>query len=1306
MKTGHTSNGVIGTSGFTEQTGRVGAGSRKSRLLSLLLSGPALAALAQPSPAFAQVVIDNGDTETVKGDGSGTQPSPWDTTGQTLFVGETNIGTLAISDGGVVNSEFGTIGLRAGSDGTVSVDGIGSTWALSQSTYVGHYGTGRLTITNGGLVTNNIGTIGYHVESDGTVTVDGAGSQWTNAGLLRVGYSGVGHLAVTNGGNVNSLSGFIGYNAGAVGSVLVDGVGSTLANSDQLTVGRAGTGSLTIANGGTVSAGWVAVAQQAGSVGTINIGAAAGAAVTGAGTIDAPLLTFGNGSGTLVFNHTDSAYVFAPDISGKAALEHYAGETILTGQAGYSGSTLLHGGTLEVSGGGSVFATYEIVIAEFASDAASLVVSGANGGGTVHLPGDYDDFDYDTGTGPGYLYVGARGTGNLTIANGGTVNDLQAYVGTGVGSEGTVTVDGAGSAWTNRSHLHIGWLGSGSLAIANGGTVTSSWDTTIGSGAAGSVSIDGAGSSLSTGGLLFVGDYDGGTLSIANGGSASAAAAAIGYGEESFGSVTIAGTGSKLEIDDPLFVGLYGSGELTVSDGATVNSLFGYLGNSAGSDGTATVDGAGSAWAMDGNLFIGLEGRGSLAITNGGSVSDSVGYVGSSAGSSAEINVDGIGSIWTSEVALDFASLGNASLAITNGGTVATGLAKIGAGFSGVGEVLVDGPGSSWINAEELLVADGGTGSLTLANGGSVSTASMVVAQYETGVGAVNIGAAAGEAAAAPGTINVPTLTFGDGNGTLVFNHTATDYAFDPVISGMGTILHRAGYTSLTADSSAFTGTTDLAGGTLNVAGSLGGVVNVSGNGTLVGTGSIGSLALAEGGTIAPGNSIGTINVAGNVTFDAGSVFAVEVDPSSSASDLIAVAGTATLNGGTVTHFGMDGEYAPASTYTILTATGGVTGEFSGATSDFAFLAPVLGYTPNAVTLTLLRNSIAFGDVAQTYNQLQVAGAIEEFSFENPVVQALLTLDENEARAAFDSLSGEIHAGLRTALADDIRLVRHTVIDHMVRAYGGSSVWVEAIGNWARFDGEVGTAKIDKDMIGAVVGAQFALGTGLTGGIAAAYTDSNLDMDHRLSSADVQTIHFMGHLELDTSAAKVKAGAGYAHSNIDTLRNATFGSFAEQLSARYNGETLHAFAEISHVMPAAGGTVEPFARFTLARLEIDGFAETGGDAALSGASNAITSSTSLIGAHFATTEQHMLRVEGTLGWQHVFSGYRSTADLAFSDRVPFNVAGAKASRDGAVLDLSAVLGLSRTVEANLAYRGSLGSSGESHAVTAGIALRF
>ena len=64
------------------------------------------------------------------------------------------------------------------------------------------------------------------------------------------------------------------------------------------------------------------------------------------------------------------------------------------------------------------------------------------------------------------------------------------------------------------------------------------------------------------------------------------------------------------------------------------------------------------------------------------------------------------------------------------------------------------------------------------------------------------------------------------------------------------------------------------------------------------------------------------------------------------------VSGMATLNGGTVSVMAQSGVYRPNTTYTILNAAGGVSGAFSGVTSNFAFLAPSLSYDPNDVFLT------------------------------------------------------------------------------------------------------------------------------------------------------------------------------------------------------------------------------------------------------------------------------------------------------------------------------------------------------------------
>ena len=51
--------------------------------------------------------------------------------------------------------------------------------------------------------------------------------------------------------------------------------------------------------------------------------------------------------------------------------------------------------------------------------------------------------------------------------------------------------------------------------------------------------------------------------------------------------------------------------------------------------------------------------------------------------------------------------------------------------------------------------------------------------------------------------------------------------------------------------------------------------------------------------------------------------------------NVIGAPGTATINGGTVAVVAESGSYAPSTTYTILNATGGVTGTYSSVTSNF-----------------------------------------------------------------------------------------------------------------------------------------------------------------------------------------------------------------------------------------------------------------------------------------------------------------------------------------------------------------------------------
>ncbi len=67
---------------------------------------------------------------------------------------------------------------------------------------------------------------------------------------------------------------------------------------------------------------------------------------------------------------------------------------------------------------------------------------------------------------------------------------------------------------------------------------------------------------------------------------------------------------------------------------------------------------------------------------------------------------------------------------------------------------------------------------------------------------------------------------------------------------------------------------------------------------------------------------IGTLNVAGNVDFAAGSIYQVEAN-AAGAADKISASGTTTLAGGHVQVLAQSGNYT-AQTYTILTSAAGV----------------------------------------------------------------------------------------------------------------------------------------------------------------------------------------------------------------------------------------------------------------------------------------------------------------------------------------------------------------------------------------------
>ena len=406
----------------------------------------------------------------------------------------------------------------------------------------------------------------------------------------------------------------------------------------------------------------------------------------------------------------------------------------------------------------------------------------------ITATGDVDPANPATWTANTTAYIGDSADGALTVNGGSTITSNIGYLGVTTGAAGTVTIDGAGSTWTDThvdnlwdGSLGVGDMGNGTLRITNGGSFTSPGSGYIGygSGGSGTLIVDGAGSTWSGLSELNVGGSGTATLRITNGGTVASSSGYIGSSNNATATVIVDGTGSTWSDAGDFDVGNSGKGTLTVTNGGTVTDNYGTIGNALSGPGTVAIDGAGSTWSNNGYLFVGYAGAGTLKTTNGSMVTSHYGFIGFG-GSSGTVSIDGAGSKWVDLFDLYVGDAGKGTLEITNGATATSSRSSyIGYNSTASSAVLIDGAGSTWTNSGGLYVGYSGNGTLSITNGGAVSAAGdTLLACVAASTGTLNFGAHGGTLAteslgASPtqvtgsGTINASGLVSDVG---LVFN--------------------------------------------------------------------------------------------------------------------------------------------------------------------------------------------------------------------------------------------------------------------------------------------------------------------------------------------------------------------------------------------------------------------------------------------------------------------------------------------------------------------------------------------------------
>ncbi|WP_170182053.1 autotransporter outer membrane beta-barrel domain-containing protein [Phreatobacter stygius] len=796
-------------------------------------------------------------------------------------------------------------------------------------------------------------------------------------------------------------------------------------------------------------------------------------------------------------------------------------------------------------------------------------------------------------------------------------------------------------------------------------------------------------------------------------------------------------------ISRQLTIGNSGSGSMTIAGGGRVSSSDGLLGFYDGSAGTATVTGAGSTWTNAGELIVGILGSGALTISGGATVANTMGSLGLYTGSTGAVTVTGAGSTWTNSGELVVGWSGTSTLAVGNGGAVASGKGSIGYDNDVTGTVTVHGAGSTW-SASAIDLGVFGAGVLTIAEGGKVSVGTggsgiVTLASYAAGTGTVNIGAVAGSPAVAAGTLAAAELRFGNGTGTLNFNHTDGAYVFAPKVSGHGTIEQRAGTTILTGDSSGFAGQTTVSGGKLVVNGALGGTLSLASGGVLGGSGTVGGLTVKAGGTVAPGNSLGTLNVSGHVGFAAGSRYQVEINPAGQG-DRIVADGTAVLSGGTVDVVKAPGTYLPGTRYTILTAAGGVTGTFASFGQAGLFISLGLSYDTNNVYLDLARNQASFASVGATRNQAVAATAAEALGRGHVLYDALVQLTRADAaRAAFDQLSGEIHASARTALVEDSRFLREAAINRLRAAFGAAgatrapvavyaadgpvsaaasterfAVWGQAFGSWGRWSGDGNAARLNRSTGGFLIGADGSVLDIWRLGIVAGYSRTDFAVRERGAAGSSDNYHAGLYGGTQWGQLALRAGAAYTWHDIATSRSVALPGLVDNLKGGYKAGSAQVFGELGYGITLAQTpigilAIEPFANLAYVSLSTAAFAEKPDAVALvsSGAASGLTFTT--LGLHGATgfmLGSVSARARGTLGWRHAFGDTVPAARLAFAGGTPFGITGVPIARNAAVVEAGLDFNLTPAATLGFTYGGQFGSGLIDQTAKANFNVRF
>jgi uncharacterized protein with beta-barrel porin domain len=548
-----------------------------------------------------------------------------------------------------------------------------------------------------------------------------------------------------------------------------------------------------------------------------------------------------------------------------------------------------------------------------------------------------------------------------------------------------------------------------------------------------------------------------------------------------------------------------------------------------------------------------------------------------------------------------------------------------------------------------------------------------------------------------------------------------------------------------------------IIGGTLTVNGSMAnsGVFVLPGA-TLAGTGTVGTTTIARGGTLAPGNSPGTMTVRGNLAFQSGALYLVQASPTETIAKTV-VSGFALLDGTVRVTFAR-GAYRPG-TYTILTANDGLAGtkfadlQTSGLQEVSNIRNPHLVYDASNVYLALDPATLTLRP-GLPRNLQSHANAINTFITSggtlHPAFQRLLNLSASDLEAALTLHTGEAATGAQQVafqltnqflgimldpfvdgrstfggiggggaigfapehepLPEDIALAYAKVLKAPPKPPAFEqrwSVWGAGYGGTNRTSGDpvvVGSHDLAARTAGGTAGLDYHLSRDSVVGFALAGGGTDWSLAQGLGGGKSDA--FQAGLYGATRWGPAYLAAAFAYTNhwMSTDR-LTFAS--DHLTARFNAQSFGGRMEGGYRFTTIYGGLTPYAAIQAQNFRTPSYSESdlaGGGFALAFNSRSATDTRSELGARFdrllLLNPSAALTMRARVAWAHDWvSDPTLTAVFQTLPGASFIVNGATPAKDSALTSAGAELRLANGVTLLAKFDGEFASHSSTYAGT-------